>query len=75
MNSIKNRDELELKIHLAQAEARDEWEKSEHKWRELKARAEMAGREARAALKDVSAAAINLARELKRAYLRISRQL
>lgn len=71
----QERDRLELKIHLAKAEARDEWEQAERKWQELKAKAELAGREAKAASKDVGAAARNLAQELKRAYGRISRQL
>ncbi len=71
----KERAELELKIYLAKAEVRDEWEKAERKWQELKARADLLGGEVKDASKDVGKAARSLAQELKHAYKRIYQQL
>jgi glycerate-2-kinase len=71
----KERGELELKIYLAKAEARDEWEKAESKWQELKTKADSLGTEIKSASRDVGAAARALAQELKRSYIRIQRQL
>lgn len=76
VNELKeDRDELRLQIHLAKADARDEWEKAEKKWRTLKKKVETAAREGRAASKDVGAAAKLLVNELKEAYIRIRRKL
>lgn len=71
----EERGELELKIYLARAEVRDEWEKAEKKWHELKSKADLLGNEVKEASKDVGAAAKSLAQELKHAYTRIHRQL
>jgi DNA polymerase II small subunit/DNA polymerase delta subunit B len=76
MEEIKEqRGELELKIYLAKAEARDEWEKAEKKWQEFKGKADVLGKEVKNASSDVGAAAKALAQELKRAYIRIHRQI
>lgn len=71
----EDRDELHLQIHLAKADARDEWEKAEKKWRTLKKKVETAAREGKAASRDVGAAAKLLVDELKEAYTRIRRKL
>lgn len=71
----KERGELELKIYLARAEVRDEWEKAEKKLQDLKARVELVGKEAREASEDVATAARPLAHELKAAYKRIYQRL
>ena len=71
----KERGELELKIYLGRAEARDEWEKAEKKWRELETKADLLGAEVKSASRDVGAAARALTGELKRAYKRIHHQL
>jgi hypothetical protein len=71
----KERGELELKMYLAKAEVRDEWEKAEKKWHEFKAQADLLAKEAREASGDVSKAAKSLAQELKSAYKRIYHQL
>ena len=42
-----DRDELRVKAHLAGAEAKEEWEKLEHKWNEIESRMKSAGLEAR----------------------------
>jgi hypothetical protein len=71
----KERGELELKMHLAKAEVRDEWDKAEKQWHEFKAKADLLAKEAREASGDVGKAAKSLAQELKIAYKRIYRQL
>lgn len=71
----EERDELRLQMHLAKAEALDEWEKAEKKWRELKKKADTLAKEGKVASKDVGAAAKLLVDELKAAYTRIRRKL
>lgn len=71
----EERDELRVKIHLAKAEARDEWDKAEKQWQQLKKKAALAAKEGKSASKDVGAAAKLLVDELKQAYTRIRRQL
>lgn len=71
----QQRDELRLKIHLAKADARDEWEELEGKWEGLKERLRAAGEEAGEARGDIGAAARELAAELKRGYDRIRDRL
>ncbi|MEM8954082.1 MAG: hypothetical protein AAGD22_08035 [Verrucomicrobiota bacterium] len=75
----RQRDELQLKVHLAQADAKDEWEKLEAKWEEIGERgepltgamkegAETVGEQA----KNVAGAAKDVAmRELKEGYERL----
>jgi hypothetical protein len=84
INTVKQqRDELEVKMHLAKAEAREEWEKLEGRWNELRTRAEpltsavdeaadVAGEQA----KKVAGAALDVAaRELKESYDRLKKLL
>lgn len=71
----EERDELRLQIHLAKAEALDEWDKTEKKWRELKKKVESATKEGKAASINIAAAAKLLVNELKEAYTRIRREL
>lgn len=70
-----DRDELRVKAHLARAEAREEWEKLEHKWHEIEARMKSAGHEAKDASEDVRSAVEMLADELAVAYRKIRRRL
>ena len=65
------RDEARVRLNLAKAEARDEWEELEKKWEQLRARVAAAGREAEESSEDVGAAARLLADELGRAYRRV----
>lgn len=71
----QQRDELRLQMHLAKADARDEWEKLEKKWREIESRLDRAGDAARASAGDVGHAVEQVARELGRAYDRIRKAL
>jgi ElaB/YqjD/DUF883 family membrane-anchored ribosome-binding protein len=68
------RDELEVRIHLAGAEARDEWEALERKWQHLRGRAKRVGEAVEEAAEDVGEAFEVVADEVKTGYERI-RQL
>lgn len=65
------RDELKVKLHLAKAEARDEWEKAEKQWEHLRGKLDVVGREAADAGSNVLAATKLVAREIKDGYDRI----
>ncbi len=65
------RDELKLKIHLAEAEARDEWERLEPQWQRLQEKAHAVGNTAAEASHEIGAAAQLLGSELADGYVRI----
>ena len=69
------RDELELQIHLAKADARDEWTELEKKWDHFRARAEVVGKAAEEAAGDVGEALEVLGDEIKKGYERIRKLL
>ena len=71
----QQRDEIKVQLHLAKAEARDEWREAEKKLQQLKAKADRVGKETGAASKDVFEAAKLMADEIKRGYERIRKQL
>lgn len=76
LNELKQqRDELRVRMHLAKAEARDEWEKLERKWEALKPELEAAKGEAAKASKNVFAALELVAEEIKAGYKRIRDKL
>lgn len=65
------RDELKLKIHLAEAEARDEWERLEPVWQRFHDKAQAVGSTAADASHEIGAAAQLLGNELAEGYVRI----
>jgi CBS domain-containing protein len=65
------RDELRVKIHLARADARDLFEKLEHRFADAEAKASLLRREAREPLHEAGEAAAGLLRELRDGYRRI----
>ena len=67
----QERDELNLQMHLAKAEAHDEWERLEVKWKHFQSKAASVGDVAAETSKDVGAATRILADELKRGYQHI----
>ena len=69
------RDELAVRMHLAKAEARDQWEELEKKWEHFRARLEVVGRAAEESAEDVGDALELLGSELKRGYARIRKLL
>lgn len=67
----RKRDELRVKIHLAGAEAREEWEKAEKKWERLRSRLAVVGEAAEETGDDVGEALEQLGEELRKGYRRI----
>ena len=65
------RDDLHVRMHLAGAELRDEWQRVEPKWQHFQARAEEVAASAGEASKDVGAALVLLGEELGHAFERI----
>ncbi|KAF0192674.1 MAG: hypothetical protein FD165_444 [Gammaproteobacteria bacterium] len=71
----QQRDEIKVQLHLAKAEARDEWAETEKKLEQLKTKASRIREEAGAASSDVIEAAKRVAEEIKRGYARIRKQI
>lgn len=71
----QQRDELNVKLHLAKAEVRDEWDKLETKWEEMKGNMATVSEEAGKTAESVTAAAGLLADEIKKGYERIKNAL
>lgn len=69
------RDELEVQLHLASADARDEFAELEKKWEQLRAKAEVVGDVAGEAADSVGDAVNLVADELKKGYQRIKGML
>ncbi len=69
------RDEIRVQLHLARAEARDDWEELEAKWAKLRARMDMLDNEIGKTSRDVGSAAILLAEEIRNGYHRIRESL
>ncbi|MCG6975407.1 MAG: hypothetical protein LJE56_03240 [Acidiferrobacterales bacterium] len=74
-NLKTQRDELRVKMHLAAADAKDQWEQLEGKWGHFEAKAKQVGEQAGEASKDVWAAAKDLGTEIKEGYDRIRKTL
>lgn len=66
----KARDEIQLQMHLASMEAKDEWDELEGKWEKFTSRAEM-----EKSYEGVSDALSGLGEELKQAYVRFRNAL
>jgi SMC interacting uncharacterized protein involved in chromosome segregation len=71
----QGRDELKVRMHLAKAEATDLWHETEHKWQHLRSQLDKIDNGAGDAAKDVGAAAILAAEEIKKAYERLRRYI
>lgn len=65
------RDMLRVRLHLAGAEAREEWDALEKRWEHLRARATVVGREASETAENVGTALRHVADELKQGYERL----
>lgn len=71
----QQRDELRVKLHLAKADAKDEWARLETQWEEMRPKLEAAREEAGKTAESVGAA-LNLAmEELKKGYERLRKRL
>jgi len=69
------RDDLKVRLHLAKADARDEWEKVEKRWEKLRAKLDVAGDEASEVAGDVGDAAKLLLGEIREGYQRLRKLL
>lgn len=71
----QQRDELRVKLHLAKADAKDEWARLEKQWEAMKPKLE-AGREEAGKTAESVGAALSLAmEELKNGYERLKKRL
>lgn len=69
------RDEIELKLHLASMDAKKEWEKAEDKWSHFKDKLEDIGDETKETTEEFVAATKVVGEELKTAYQNIVKRL
>jgi len=71
----QSRDELNVQMHLAKAEAKELWQETEEKWRHLRTELDRVNQESSDTSKDVGAAAMLAAEEVRRAYDRLRKLL
>ena len=71
----QGRDELNVKIHLGKAEAKDLWQETEDKWRHLRSQLDRMNNDTDDIAKDVGAAAMLLAEEIRHGYQRLMKLL
>jgi len=71
----QQRDEINLQLHLAKAEVRDEWDKLEPKWEEMKGKMATVSDVASQTAESVTATVGLLAEEIKEGYERIKKAL
>lgn len=69
------RDEINLRMHLAAAEVRDEWQALEKSWEHFQAKSRQAKAAAGASAEDIGAALDLLREELKSGYARVRSRL
>ena len=67
----QERDELRLKMHLAKADARDEWDRMEERWGRLREKLGEVKEGASEASEHVREAASDLADEIRKGYRKI----
>jgi hypothetical protein len=70
---LQQRDELRVRLHLAKADARDEWEGLEKKWAEAQVKFSQLQKSAGESMDDIEAAARLLGEEIQKGYDRIRR--
>jgi hypothetical protein len=69
------REEINLKLHLASLEARDEFEQAEKQWQQVKNKAAEIADESKETSEDFIAKAKIVGEELKETYQRITKRL
>ena len=74
-NLKRQRDELQVKLHLGKADARDEWAKLETRWEDVKAKMEAVRKEASYTTESVSTGLGLVLDELKKGYDNIRKTL
>ncbi|NGZ98062.1 MAG: hypothetical protein CV089_18375 [Nitrospira sp. WS110] len=71
----QQRDELQVQLHLAKADAKDEWARLETQWDEIKPKLEAAREEVGKTAESVGAALGMAIEELKKGYERLRNRL
>jgi hypothetical protein len=71
----QGRDELNVKIHLGKAEAKDLWQETEDKWRRLRSELDRINNDTDDVTRDVGAAVMLLAEEIRHGYERLKKLL
>ena len=71
----QQRDELRVKLHLAKADAKDEWARLERQWEEVKPKLEAARQEAGKTAGSIGSALSLAMEELKKGYERMRKLL
>jgi hypothetical protein len=71
----QQRDELLLKMHLAKADAKDEWAVAEKKWEQMKAKTPILANAGSESVKEVGAAVKLVGEEILHSYDRIKKIL
>jgi DNA repair ATPase RecN len=71
----QQRDELQVRLHLGKADAKDEWSRLENQWKEIKPRLEAAREEVGKTAESVGAALSLAIDELKKGYERLRSRL
>jgi hypothetical protein len=71
----QERDELKLKMHLAKADAREEFDKLDDRWKGAKAKFDAASGEASEITEPVMDAARDLLEEIRQGYRKIRERL
>lgn len=71
----QQRDELQVKLHLAKVDAKDEWTRLENQWEEIRPKLEAAREEAGRTAESVGAALGLAIDELKKGYERLRSRL
>ena len=71
----QQRDELQVQLHLAKADAKDEWARLETQWDEIKPKLEAAREEVGKTAESVGAALGMATEELKKGYVRLRSRL
>ncbi len=69
------RDELNVQMHLAKAEIRDEWQELETKWEELRGKGELLRNEASHSSEEIAGAAKLLGEEIKKGFQNIRNKM
>lgn len=71
----QQRDELKLKLHLAKADAHDEWSKLENQWEDVRTKVEVTCQETGKTAEEVGSALALALNEIKKGYERIKKTL
>lgn len=71
----QQRDELRVQIHLANAEAKEQWQKLENKWDEIEPKLDMVGSDISKTADDVWGALGLMGEAIRDGYQRIKRNL